>query len=85
MTKIIGIILLLVILRMAVKNFSAQLKAAVFGPPNLPKAPPPRAVPTETLVPCAACGTYIVASRGFKKGDEVFCSEECRRRGAGSA
>ena len=85
MTKIIAIILLLVILRLAVKNFSAQLKAAVFGPPSsLPKAaPPPRAVATETLVPCAACGTYIVASRGFKKGDEVFCSEECRRRGAG--
>lgn len=82
MTKIIGIILLLVILRLAVKNFSAQLKAAVFGPPTLPKAPPPRAVATETLVPCAACGTYIVASRGFKKGDQVFCSEECRR-GAG--
>jgi hypothetical protein len=86
MTKLIGIILLLVILRMAVKNFSAQLKAAVFGPPSLPKSsPPPRAVATETLVPCAACGTYIVASRGFKKGDEVFCSEECRRRGAGAA
>lgn len=85
MTKIIGIILLLVILRMAVKNFSSQLKAAVFGPPpSLPKAPPPpRAVATETLVPCAACGTYIVASRGFRKGEAVFCSEECRRRDAG--
>jgi hypothetical protein len=83
MTKIIGILLLLVILRMAVKSFSAQLKAAVFGPPSMPKAPPARAVATQTLVACAACGTYIVASRGFGKGDAVFCSEECRRKGAG--
>ena len=49
MTKIIGIILLLVILRLAVKNFSAQLKAAVFGPPSLPKAPPPPAAPAPPV------------------------------------
>jgi predicted secreted protein len=86
LTRIIGIILLLVVLRMAVKSFSASLKAAVFGPPSVPKAPPPpRAVVAETLVPCAACGTYTVAGRALKKGNEAFCSEECRRVGAGSA
>ncbi len=84
MTRIIGIILLLVVLRMAVKSFSAQLKTAVFGPPSVPKAPPPppRAVVAETLVPCAACGTYTVASRALRKGNEAFCSEECQRAGA---
>jgi hypothetical protein len=81
MTRIIGIILLLVILRMAVKSFTTQLRAAVFGPPAAPKAPPPKAVVAETLVRCAACGTYVAAGRALKapRGDEVFCSEECRR------
>ena len=45
MTRIIGIILLLVILRMAVKNFSAQLKAAVFGPPSPRRRRPPAPSP----------------------------------------
>lgn len=88
MSRILGVLLLLVILRLAVRNFTTQFKAAVFGPPSTSKAPPPpRAVATETLVPCAACGTYIVASRALKAaggGGELFCSEECRRRGAGS-
>ena len=82
MTRIIGIILLLVVLRMAVKSFSAQLRTAVFGPPAAPKAPPPppRAAVAETLVQCAACGTYVADRRALKgRGDEVFCSEECRR------
>jgi zinc-finger of the FCS-type, C2-C2 len=82
MTRIIGIILLLIILRMAVKSFTTNLRAAVFGPPTAaPKAPPPRAAVAETLVQCATCGTYIVASRALKagRGDEAFCSEECRR------
>ena len=86
MTRILGIILLLVILRMAVKSFSAQLKAAVFGPPSTaPKAPPPpRAAVAETLVQCAACGTYVVPGRALKgRGEAVFCSEACRREGAG--
>ena len=81
MTRIIGIILLLIILRMAVKSFTTQLRAAVFGPPSAPNAPPPRAAVAETLVQCAACGTYVAAGRALKasRGDAVFCSEECRR------
>ena len=81
MTRILGILLLLVILRMAVKSFTTQLRTAVFGPPAAPKAPPPRAAVTETLVQCAACGTYVAASRALQagRGDAVFCSEECRR------
>jgi len=80
MTRIIGIILLLLILWMAVKSFTRQLRAAVFGPPSIPKAPP-RAAVAETLVQCATCGTYVAASRALKagRGDAVFCSEECRR------
>jgi hypothetical protein len=85
MTRILGILLLLVILRLAVKSFSNQLKAAVFGPTPAPKPPPrPRAAVAETLVRCAACGTYIVPSRALKgRGDEVFCSEGCRKQGVG--
>lgn len=81
MTRILGIILLLVVLRMAWKSLTIQLRAAVFGPPTVPKAPPPRAAVTETLVQCAACGTYVAASRALRagRGDAVFCSEECRR------
>jgi hypothetical protein len=84
MIRILGILLLLVVLRLAVKSFTTQFKTALFGPPVTPKAPPPpRAAAVETLVPCAACGTYIIASRALEKGGEAFCSEECRRRGAG--
>jgi hypothetical protein len=84
MTRIIGIFLLLLILRMAVKSFTTHLRAAVFGPPAVPQAPPPRAAVAETLVPCAACGTYVPASRALRasRGDAVFCSEECRRSAA---
>jgi hypothetical protein len=86
MTRIIGIILLLVILRMAFKSFSTSFKAALFGPAApAPKAPPPpRAAVAETLVRCAACGTYIVSGRALKgRGEEVFCSEVCRKKGRG--
>jgi hypothetical protein len=86
MTRILGIILLLVVLRMALKSFSTQLKAAVFGPPTpASKAPPgPGAVVAETLVQCAACGTYLVPGRALKgRGEAVFCSEGCRSTGAG--
>jgi hypothetical protein len=86
MTRFIAIILLLVILRMAFKSFTTNLKAAVFGPttPAPKPPPPPRAVVAETLVRCAACGTYIVSARALKgRGDDVFCSEDCRKKGRG--
>jgi hypothetical protein len=83
MTRLILIGLLLVILRLAVKNFSGQLKAALSA--GSPSRSAPRQV-AETLVPCARCGTYVAASRALKgsgEGEaEVFCSEECRRSGA---
>jgi hypothetical protein len=84
MTRIIGIILLLIILRMAWKSFTTQLRAAVFGPPSVPNAPPPRPAVSETLVQCATCGTYVAARRALQagRGEEVFCSEECRRSAA---
>jgi hypothetical protein len=86
MTRFLLIVLLLVILRLAFKNFTAQLRSAVLGDPPRQTAPPktPRAV-TETLVPCAACGAFVPAARTLKGaggGGEVFCSEECRTRGA---
>jgi len=86
MTRFLLIVLLLVILRLAFKNFTAQLRSAVLGDPPRQTAPPrpPQAV-TETLVPCAACGTFVPAGRTLKGaggGGEVFCSEECRTPGA---
>ncbi|HEX9941845.1 MAG TPA: hypothetical protein VGG03_07505 [Thermoanaerobaculia bacterium] len=84
MTRLIVLGLLLVILRLALKNFSGQLKAALSGgTPARPHPPAPRQV-SETLVPCARCGTYVASSRALKgTGEaEVFCSEECRKRGA---
>lgn len=88
MTRIILIALLLVILRLAVKNFTRQLKGAVLGEPGVRPVPRPRTEAVETLVPCAACGAYVPASRSLKSGagrgdgGAVYCSEECRRRGA---
>ena len=83
MGRFFAIVLLLIILRLAFKGFSGQLKAAVFGPQTgRPESRPQRTV-TETLVQCARCGTYIAPSRALKGqggGEEgVFCSEECRR------
>jgi len=82
MTRILGILLLLVILRMAWKSFTLQLRAAVFGPSKMP--PPSRPAIAETLVQCAVCGTYVAARRALQggRGGEVFCSEECRRSAA---
>ena len=82
MTRFIAIVLLLIVLRLAVKNFSGQLKAAVFGPPQPPRPPQ---VTAQTLVQCSSCGIYVDSSRaltGERAGEgAVFCSEECRRRG----
>lgn len=77
MTRFIAIVLLVVILRLAVKSFSGQLKIAVFGPPQSPRPPQ---VAAQTLVQCAACGVYVDSSRALQQGEgAVFCSEECRR------
>ena len=77
MTRFIVIVLLLIILRLAVKNFTGQLKAAVFGPPEPPRPPQ---VAAQTLVQCSKCGVYVDSSRALKGvGEVVFCSEECRR------
>jgi len=83
MTRFIAIGLLLIILRLALKNFTGQFKISVLGhQPGLPSPQPPR-VASETLVQCARCGTYVASSRALKAQDagsaEVFCSEECRR------
>ncbi len=79
MTRLIILGLLLVVLWLALRNFTLQLKAAVFGQaPARPDPPAPPAV-TETLIRCARCGTYVAASRSLKgRGDGVFCSEACR-------
>jgi hypothetical protein len=80
MTRFIAIVLLLIILRLAVKSFSGQLKVAVFGPPQPPRPPQ---VTAQTLVQCSACGVYVDSSRALKGAGagegEVFCSEECRQ------
>lgn len=80
MGRLIVLGLLLFILRLAVKNFTGQLKSALSGgdSPSRPAAPRPAA---ESLVPCARCGTYVASSRalaGATEG-ERFCSEACRQ------
>lgn len=84
MGRFFAVVLLLIILRLAFKSFTGQIKIAVFGPgrPD-PRPPSPPQVASETLVQCARCGTYTSAARALKAqgvGErEVFCSEECRR------
>jgi hypothetical protein len=80
MTRFIAMVLLVIILRLAVKSFSGQLKIAVFGPPQPPRPPQ---VAAQTLVQCSACGVYVDSSRALKgvgEEGEVFCSEACRRK-----
>ncbi len=70
MGRFLVLALLLFILWMAVGNFVQKLRAAVSG-----DAPPAQ----DILLPCAACGTFVPASRVVAgKGAEVYCSEECR-------
>jgi hypothetical protein len=79
MTRFIVLVLLLVVLWLALKNFTLQLKASLRRELGPPQAPARRAERSETLVRCARCGTYTAASRALKgAGEEVFCSEECR-------
>jgi len=83
MGRFLVLALLLYILWMAVGSFMQKLKAAVSTgalrppePPAVPGAAPPS---PEILLPCAACGTFVPASRAVAgKGAEVYCSEECR-------
>jgi hypothetical protein len=80
MTRLIVLGLLLAVLWLAVKNFTLQLKATLGQSSGRPAPPPPRA---EALVRCARCGTWVTASRALKgRGEEVFCSPECRGTGA---
>ena len=85
MGRFIAIVLLLIILRLAFKNFTGQLKAAVFGPPQSRPGPQNPKVASQTLVQCAHCGTYIASTQALKAqgvgAGEVFCSEGCRRGG----
>ncbi len=84
MGRLLVLALLLYILWMAVGNFMQKLKSAVSSgalrqPPQtrtVRSAPPPT---PEVLLPCAACGTFVPASRAVAgKGAEVYCSEACR-------
>jgi hypothetical protein len=80
MTRLLVLGLLLVVLWLAVKGFTVQLKAAVLGQvPGRSRPPEPREA-VETLMRCARCGTYVAASRALKAaaaGNETFCSEKC--------
>jgi hypothetical protein len=83
MTRLVVLGLLVVVLWLALKNFTFQLKATFRQDLGRPNPPAPRTERSETLVRCARCGTYAAASRVLKgAGEEVFCSEECRGAGA---
>ncbi|MBW8875590.1 MAG: hypothetical protein JF614_11560 [Acidobacteria bacterium] len=87
MGRLLVLLLLLYILWLAVQNFMQKLRAATGSGTLRPQAPIARsaAAPStpspEILLACAACGTYVPASRALPGGGtEVFCSEECRSR-----
>lgn len=85
MTRLLVLGLLVVVLWLAVDNLASRLKRALSdGNDQKGRVPPPRPPVTETLLPCAVCGTYVPATRALKAagGGEgrVFCSEECRSR-----
>jgi len=91
MGRVFVLALLLYILWMAVGNFMQRLKAAVSsGALQPPQASPavrsaPAPPPPEILLPCAACGTFVPASRALKgNGVAVYCSEACRSGPRGS-
>jgi hypothetical protein len=80
MTRLLVLGLLLVVLWLAVKGFTVQLKAAVLGQTSGRGKPPAPRETVETLVRCARCGTYVAASRALKAAaaeDAAFCSEKC--------
>jgi hypothetical protein len=86
MTRLIALALLLLILWLAVGNFMQRLRAVISegDSPRRPLDRDQRPAAVETLVPCAACGTYVPASRSLAApggGGGAFCSEECRERG----
>jgi hypothetical protein len=84
MGRLLVLALLLYILWMAVGSFMERLKAAVSS--GALQTPQPRAVRStaaapapEILLPCAACGTFVPASRALAgKEAAVYCSEACR-------
>jgi hypothetical protein len=92
MGRLLVLLLLLYILWLAVQNFMQKLRAATGSGTLRPQAPiarsaaapstPSPSTPSpEILLACAACGTYVPASRALPGGGtEVFCSEECRSR-----
>jgi hypothetical protein len=62
-----------------------RMRAAARG--GIPQEPAQRrADPTERLARCAACGTWMPASRAVKLGSAVatYCSHACLERAADS-
>jgi hypothetical protein len=88
MGRLLVLALLLYILWMAVGNFMQKLRSAASS--GALRQPQTRAVRSaaappspEVLLACAACGTFVPASRALAgKGAEVFCSEACRKLNA---
>ncbi len=85
MGRLLVLLLLLYILWLAVQSFMQKLRAATGSgalrspAPAARSAAAPSAPSPEILLACAACGTFVPASRALPGGGtEVFCSEECR-------
>lgn len=88
MMRFIVLGLLIVALWLAVDNFASRIKGALSaGSPNRPGLRPEKPAPqSELLLPCATCGAYVPAGRALKPAGasdeaQVYCSEECQRRG----
>lgn len=60
----------------AVIGFLARGAGDLLG--GATQAQPKPASPGGELRRDPVCGTYVSATSAFRKGDEVFCSAECR-------
>ena len=87
MGRLLVLLLLLYVLWLAVQNFMQKLRAATGSGALRPQPPAARSAAAPSpgiLLACAACGTFVPASRALPgAGSEVFCSEECRGQRSG--
>ena len=80
MTRWVLLVLLAVLVWQGLERIVAALRSgSLLGPTAPQPGPPPPARPVETLVRCAACGTYVPRARAVPgAGAESYCSEPCR-------
>lgn len=80
MTRWVLLILLAVLAWQGLERIVAALRSGGLLGPAVPERGRQRSErPVETLVRCAACGTYVPRARALPGADaESYCSEPCR-------